>query len=330
MSPLCLYHRILCRLAACFSDTLKSLLCAVTGANSGIGKEAALAVAQRGGNVHMVCRDRQRGESALSAVKSVAADPSRIELHICDLASLSDIRSFAEHWTGEGPKPVHCLVNNAGLMVHTRSDTIDGVEYNFGVNVLGTYCLTELLLPSLKAADSARVITVSSGGALLSGKEALREGTCTGDDLVKEIPSSSSPPTGTPSSRKIDGELAYSRNKRCQIALTEHWSKLHKSSGIFWAAMHPGWSSTEGFKGAMPEFHNFFSSSLRTAAEGADTICWLAIADEVRNYKSGLFFLDRTVVPKHFWIGYVLVHIPTFLALHSKDQYSAPFVICWD
>jgi dehydrogenase/reductase SDR family member 12 len=275
----------------------------VTGANSGLGRAAALALAARGGSVHMLCRSRERGESAAAAVRAVAPDPAAVTLHVCDLASLADVRRFAGEFR-DATRQLDVLVNNAGLMVHERRETAEGIEMNFGVNVLGTYVLTELLMPCLEAARDARVVCVSSAGMLLAGKEALREGTCVGDDLMK-------PPVGgdrgyeteTPPLPRIDGQAAYSRNKRCQVALTEHWADAHAKSGVRFFVMHPGWASTDGLQNAMPEFHSAFEASLRSAEEGADTIVWLAVADEALKEEDGTFFLDRQSQPKHLWVG---------------------------
>lgn len=248
----------------------------------------------------MLCRSRERGERARDALRA-AAPAGSLHLHLCDMSSLADVRRFAEEFkngNGDGgsPRKLDVLVNNAGLMKHTRVDTPDGFELNFAVNVLGTYVLTEMLMPCLEAAGSARVVTVSSGGMLLSGRESLQEGTCYGDDLVTE-PQEEGEPT------RIDGQVAYSRNKRCQVALTEHWAVAHAGTGVRFFAMHPGWASTEGLKSSMPEFHTTFSSSLRTPEEGADTIVWLSVAEEVEKETNGDFFLDRASQPRHLWLA---------------------------
>jgi dehydrogenase/reductase SDR family member 12 len=250
----------------------------------------------------MLCRDRGRGEKAKAQVQSAATNPDCVHLHICDLASLEDIRAFVERWSGGdgSPRKLDCLVNNAGLMAFTRMDTVDGVELNFGVNVLGTYVLTELLLPCLKAADSPRVVTVSSAGMLLAGREALRESTCTGDDLLT-VRRPGGPVPDAQAERGIDGQQQYSRNKRCQVALTEHWAATH--AGVRFWVMHPGWASTDGLAKAMPEFHSTFKSSLRTEEQGADTILWLSIAEEALKHKDATFFLDRQSQPKHLWFA---------------------------
>ncbi|PPS06705.1 hypothetical protein GOBAR_AA13943 [Gossypium barbadense] len=109
--------------------------CVVTGANSGIGFATAEALASCGATVYMVCRNKEKGETALSKIQSSTGNPN-VHLEVCDLLSISEIKSFASRF-----------------------------ELNFAVNVLGTYATTELMLPLLEiASPDARVVTVSSGG----------------------------------------------------------------------------------------------------------------------------------------------------------------------
>jgi dehydrogenase/reductase SDR family member 12 len=269
----------------------------VTGANSGLGLAASIELARLGASVHIVCRNMEKGSAARSEIDAAAVEAKqggRVTLWQCDLSSVRDVQRFANEWcTKEGV--LDCLVNNAGAMTHKQLYSADGVERNFALNVLGVYALTELLLPALKKAEHPRVVTVSSGGMLLAGREALAKGTCQAADLV--TPASDSGPG------KLNGQAAYARNKRCQVALTEHWARKYSDVGVHWACCHPGWAATPGLKVAMPEFNSRFSSSLRTQQEGADTAVWLAISDAALTYPQAEFFLDRSVQPKHLWLA---------------------------
>ncbi len=133
----------------------------VTGANSGIGKEATRAFARAGAEVTLACRSVDRGEDAVRDVRG--ADGSvRGELVVreLDLADLSSVRAFADEWTG----PIDVLCNNAGVMAIPRTETVDGFETQFGVNHLGHVALTGLLLDHVRAADGeSRIVTQSSG-----------------------------------------------------------------------------------------------------------------------------------------------------------------------
>lgn len=121
----------------------------VTGANSGIGLEAAAKLAGAGGHVVLAVRDTSRGESAAAAIDGST------EVRELDLADLASVRSFAEAWDA----PIATLVNNAGIMMVAEGRTVDGFERQIGTNHLGHFALTNLLLPHV----TDRVVTVSSG-----------------------------------------------------------------------------------------------------------------------------------------------------------------------
>jgi NAD(P)-dependent dehydrogenase (short-subunit alcohol dehydrogenase family) len=130
----------------------------VTGANSGLGYQTALALARRGASVVMACRDDGRAKEALKRLLSAVPEAKdRVETRPLDLASLTSIKTFAESVT----EPIDVLVNNAGLMAIPRRTTADGFEMQFGVNHLGHFALTGRLLPRLLA-EGSRVVTVSS------------------------------------------------------------------------------------------------------------------------------------------------------------------------
>ncbi|XP_021811181.1 dehydrogenase/reductase SDR family member 12 [Prunus avium] len=249
--------------------------CIVTGANSGIGFATAEGLASRGANVYMVCRNKERGEAAQSKIQSDTGNQN-VHLEVCDLSSVSDIKSFASQFSSKNV-PVHILVNNAGLLEHNRITTSEGFELNFAVNVLGTYAMTELMLPLLeKAAPDARVITVSSGGMYTS-------------PLTMDLQFSE---------ENFNGVQQYSRNKRVQVALTEKWAEINKNKGIGFYSMHPGWAETPGVATSLPSFSKALSGKLRTNEEGADTIIWLALQPKEK-LASGSFYFDRAEAPKH-------------------------------
>jgi NAD(P)-dependent dehydrogenase (short-subunit alcohol dehydrogenase family) len=130
----------------------------VTGANSGIGYHTALQLAAHGATVVLGCRNAERGAAALERLRTAAPDAD-VSVGSLDLADLSSVRAFAEAQRGA---PLHILVNNAGVMALPRQTTADGFETQFGVNHLGHFALTGLLLPGLLADESARVVTVTS------------------------------------------------------------------------------------------------------------------------------------------------------------------------
>jgi NAD(P)-dependent dehydrogenase (short-subunit alcohol dehydrogenase family) len=133
-------------------------LAVVTGGNSGIGYATSLALAEHGARVVLACRDPERAGQAARALRDRVPAAS-IETATVDLADLRSVREFAARL--EHPS-IDLLVNNAGLALAPLSRTADGFETHFGVNHLGTFALTGLLLPRLLAAPAARVVTVSS------------------------------------------------------------------------------------------------------------------------------------------------------------------------
>ncbi|XP_022066587.2 dehydrogenase/reductase SDR family member 12 [Acanthochromis polyacanthus] len=245
----------------------------VTGANSGIGKTTAQEIANRGGTVHMVCRNKDRAEAARNEIVELSKNQN-VHVHIVDMSSARQVWEFAQSFSQNNT--IHVLINNAGCMVNQRELTDEGLEKNFATNTLGTYILTTALIPALKKAEGPRVVTVSSGGMLTQKLNV--------DDLQSE--------KGT-----FDGTMAYAQNKRQQVILTERWAAQHKE--IHFSSMHPGWADTPAVQSSMPSFHAKMQGKLRTQAMGADTVLWIAVSPAAAKQPSGLFFQDRKAVATH-------------------------------
>jgi NAD(P)-dependent dehydrogenase (short-subunit alcohol dehydrogenase family) len=134
----------------------------ITGANSGLGFEATKGFARKGAHVVMACRDRARAQSAQDEISSALGDPSLSVLEL-DLAALESVHSFVDTFEQEYDD-LHVLCNNAGLMAIPRQETADGFEMQFGVNHLGHFALTALLIDRLRETDGeTRIVTQSSG-----------------------------------------------------------------------------------------------------------------------------------------------------------------------
>ncbi|KAK9763052.1 Dehydrogenase/reductase SDR member 12 [Basidiobolus ranarum] len=256
----------------------------VSGANSGLGKITARELWKKGAIVHMLCRNSERGEKAREEIlASIEMDSEqkqsaeeRLKLHEVDMSDLRSIKKFVE--TLESPS-CHILVNNAGCMVNERKITRDGVEVNFATNTLGTYYLTKLMIPLLEKSAPSRVITVSSGGMFSAKLDAE-------DPEGKKV-------------KKFDGTSVYAQNKRQQVELNERWATEFGRNGVGFYSMHPGWSDTPGVSTSMESFYNSMKSRLRTPEQGADTIIWAAVSDEVLAYPNGSFLEDRKAVNTH-------------------------------
>jgi NAD(P)-dependent dehydrogenase (short-subunit alcohol dehydrogenase family) len=132
----------------------------VTGANGGLGLETARALAAAGAHVVMAARNPEKADAAIADIKRTVSDPS-LELVALDLASQASIRAAAERILAAHER-IDILVNNAGVMGIPERRTEDGFEMQFGVNHLGHFALTALLMPALLRADAARIVSVTS------------------------------------------------------------------------------------------------------------------------------------------------------------------------
>ena len=137
----------------------------VTGANSGLGFESALALGRAGASVVLACRDQAKGADALERIRRAAPDAD-VALVRLDLADLTSVGAFADTYRA-GHDGLDILLNNAGVMAIPRRETADGFEMQLGTNHLGHFALTGLLFDSLSARPGARVVTVSSQAALM-------------------------------------------------------------------------------------------------------------------------------------------------------------------
>jgi NAD(P)-dependent dehydrogenase (short-subunit alcohol dehydrogenase family) len=243
-------------------------VCVVTGATSGVGKAAAIALARRGATMVLVGRDPARAAAALTDVR--AASPSGAgELFPADLSSQRSIRELANEIRTRYPA-LHVLVNNAGGMWHQREVTTDGLERTFATNHLAYFLLTNLLLDQLRAGAPARIVNVSSDahfGAILDF-----------DDLQGD--------------RGYDWWLAYKRSKLANILFTAELADRLAGSGVTANALHPGVVNTGIARQGSRLFRLGFriaASFMLTPARGAETIVYLASSPEVEGV-SGAYF----------------------------------------
>lgn len=246
----------------------------VTGANAGIGYAAALGLAALGAEIVLLCRNRERGAEAAARIQA-ATGKRRVRVEVADMADLNSIRVAAERLVASD---VDVLIHNAGLLPATRIETPQKLELTLATHVVGPHLLTRLLLPALERSKDARVIWVSSGGMYTQRLNLA-------DPCWEERP--------------YDGVVAYAETKRAQVVLAELWSERLARRKVSVNAMHPGWADTAGVRDSIPTFYKVARSVLRTPAEGADTIVWLAAAAAAREH-TGQFFLDRTPRRTHY------------------------------
>ncbi len=194
----------------------------VTGANSGLGSETALALAAKGAHVVLACRDASRAQAALDRIRAAAPQAS-VEVMPLDLASLASIRAFAEAFAARQPR-LDLLCNNAGVMAIPRRNTADGFEMQLGTNHLGHFAVTGLLLPRLLDTPRSRVVSVSSS--------MHRPGMIHFDDLQLE--------------RGYAKWKAYAQSKLANLLFTFELDRRLRKAGAstISVAAHPGYAAT--------------------------------------------------------------------------------------
>lgn len=196
----------------------------VTGANSGIGYEAAKEFARKGAQVILACRNREKANAALSQIMAEIPNASA-EIMILDLASLESVRRFAAEFKANYDR-LDVLVNNAGIMMVPYGQTEDGFERQLGTNHLGHFALTGLLIDELLATPGARIVNVSSNGH--------RMGTTNFDNLMFGGGKGYSP------------TRAYGRSKLANLLFTYELQRRFDAidADAMATAAHPGGSDT--------------------------------------------------------------------------------------
>ena len=201
----------------------------ITGANSGIGLATAAQLAQQGAHVVAGCR---RVDAGLEAVKDL---PGSIEVLELDLGRLTSVREFAQRVLDKHTR-LDGLVNNAGIMHCPEGRTEDGFETQFGVNHLGHFLLTELLMDTLKASAPSRVVCVSS---VLHVGDKKSIGNVDLEDLNFER-------------RPYDKEVAYSQAKLANVLHAAELARRLAGAGVTAVSVHPGWVRSNLAKHVMP------------------------------------------------------------------------------
>ena len=195
----------------------------ITGANTGIGKETARDLVRRGAEVHMLCRDEEKGETAKRDIESETG--GEVFVHKIDLASLESVRECARELVDQLDK-IDILVNNAGVMATPERRTKEGFELQFGTNHVGHFLLTTELLPLLRRAGNARVVVVSSSAHAM--------GPIQFDDLNWR-------------SRPYSSLAAYGQSKLANILFAKELARRESllGSGVTTYSVHPGIVRTE-------------------------------------------------------------------------------------
>jgi NAD(P)-dependent dehydrogenase (short-subunit alcohol dehydrogenase family) len=248
---------------------MKNKIVIITGANRGIGKEAAKEIAKLGAKVYMACRSL---ESANEAKEEIIKETKNENVFVreLDLSSVESIKRFADSFKKEESK-LDALINNAGISSRTKKLNDAGVELTFAINVLGHHYLTKLLIDLLEKSGPSRIINVASeyaGGLDLN-------------DINYD-------------KRSYDTTAAYKQSKQANRMLTREWAKNLRSKNISVYSMTPGWVPNTDLFREQSTFNKAVIKTVgfvggRSVAQGADTIVWLASSDKIDGSNGGFF-----------------------------------------
>ena len=223
----------------------------ITGASSGLGRQAALELGDLGCSVICVGRNEDRLNDVVSEIRTLGGNASAERCELADLSATAElaIRLRSVH------ESIDVLIHNAGALSAARTVTAQGHELTTAVHLLSPYLLTELLRPQLSAADRAKVIFMTSGG-MYTERFHL--------------------PTLEMDEGSYKGSVAYARAKRAQVVLVGALQRTEHQNGTDFHAVHPGWAKTPGVAESLPTFNRLLSPLLRSPAQGVDTLVWLA------------------------------------------------------
>jgi NAD(P)-dependent dehydrogenase (short-subunit alcohol dehydrogenase family) len=253
----------------------------ITGGNTGIGKEAAIGLASLGARVVITSRDEERGRSARQEITDRSGNDS-VEVMALDLASFRSIRSFATDVLDRFDR-LDVLVANAGLILRRRTETEDGFEATFGINHLGHFLLTDLLVDRLRASAPSRVVVVAS-----AAHKGARHG-LDFEDLQSE--------------RKYRWMDAYNKSKLANICFTRELARRLDGTGVAVNALHPGFVRSDFGRGG--DLGGLYGWGIKYLAgpfaispeRGARTTIYLASSPEVDGVTGGYFYKSRPSEP---------------------------------
>ncbi|KAL7876857.1 hypothetical protein SRHO_G00035000 [Serrasalmus rhombeus] len=245
----------------------------VTGANSGIGKATAVELLRRQARVIMACRSPERAEQAAQEIRQEAGpEQGELLVKLLDLASLKSVRSFCEEIIKEEPR-LDVLINNAGVYQCPYTKTEDGFEMQFGVNHLGHFLLTNLLLDLLKRSAPSRIVVVSS--------KLYKYAEINFDDLNSE--------------QSYDKAFAYGRSKLANLLFMLELARRLEDTGVTVNALTPGIVRTNLGRHVhipflvKPLFSLFSWAFFRTPEHGAQTSIYLSCSDDVEGVQGKCF-----------------------------------------
>jgi len=248
---------------------MEGKICIITGANSGIGKATAIGLANLNATLVMLCRDKERGESAQKEIIELTGN-NNVDLILCDLSSQEEIRNFAIEFKKKYNK-LHILINNAGVMLSKRAISVDGFEMNFAVNHLAPFLLTNLLLDILKKSAPSRIVNI--------GSAAHRMGKINFEDLQRE-------------NKKGWFMGLYGNSKLAMTLVSYELSRKLEGSNVTINVLHPGLINTNLGRDRSSTIKGFASKFIKSPEIGAETSIFLATSPEVEGI-TGKYFTKK-------------------------------------
>ena len=254
---------------------MKDKICLITGATSGIGKAAAVQLAELGATVVLVGRNSEKTSAAVENVKEQTGN-QEVYFLIADLSSQQAIRQLADDFKAHHQR-LDVLVNNAGALMLSRQESIDGIEMTLALNHLSYFLLTNLLLDVLKSSSPSRIVNVAS--------DSHQNAHLDFEDLQIQ--------------QKYRGYKAYGRSKLANMLFTYELARRLEGTGVTANGLHPGLVATSflatnnGLRGRV--FNFFVRRAGRSAENGARTITYLATSSDVEGVTGG-YFMDEGVV----------------------------------
>lgn len=248
------------------STRLAGQVALVTGANTGIGFVTARELARMGAHVFIACRNAQRAQPALDAIR-VASGNTQVEALALDLGDVASVRRCADTFLARG-LPLHMLVNNAGL-AGTRGLTASGFELAFGVNHMGHFLLTQLLLDRLLASAPARIVTVASRAHTRTDGidwDALRQPT-----------------------RSRTGVHEYAVSKLANVWFSAELGRRLAGTGVNTYALHPGVVASDVWRAVPWPFRSLMKLRMISTEEGARTSLYCATSPDCAG-ETGLYY----------------------------------------
>ena len=258
------------------SYSLAGRVIAITGATSGLGRAAAEQLARDGATVILIGRNQAKTDGVVAELRQATGN-ANITATLADMGDLASVRQAAAEILANHSR-LDVLIHNAGALTHERTESPDGTEATIASQVVGPFLLTSLLLDRLRQSAPARVITMSSGG-MYSANLTVRGLQMTADTY--------------------NGTKQYALAKRAQVTLNEMWAQRVPREAVVFHALHPGWADTPGVEESLPMFRKIVGPLLRDAADGADTMVWLAADDDAPLATTGGFWLDRATRSIH-------------------------------